>query len=214
MSAAAPALGGPTCFCRDCLGDLDIKARRCGACGSPRLVRHHALPCADAGPHRLRRVLRHRGKARQSRDRRPAGHHRRRQARRGLGGLLHRPHLRGALGDADVQGAGALPACRRDPPRHGEICPGRPRGAPCHAGADPAGRAVVDRRGVSRPRRHPARPRHDPRKGAGAFCPRGRARHRHHRVGRPVLQQVPRQDRLRHGQAARLRRDGSGRGAR
>ena len=44
MTAAAPALGGPTCFCRDCLGDLDIAARRCGACGSPRLVRHHALP--------------------------------------------------------------------------------------------------------------------------------------------------------------------------
>ena len=37
-------MGGPTCFCRDCLHDLDIAARRCGECGSPRLVRHHALP--------------------------------------------------------------------------------------------------------------------------------------------------------------------------
>src|SRR5207253_2741824 len=39
-------MGAPDCpraFCRDCLGDLDIKARRCGECGSPRLVRHHAL---------------------------------------------------------------------------------------------------------------------------------------------------------------------------
>ena len=44
MTSAAPELAGPTCFCRDCLGDLDIKARRCGECGSPRLVRHHALP--------------------------------------------------------------------------------------------------------------------------------------------------------------------------
>ena len=43
MTSAAPELGGPTCFCRDCLGDLDITARRCGACGSPRLVRHPAL---------------------------------------------------------------------------------------------------------------------------------------------------------------------------
>ena len=34
--------------------------------------------------------------------------------------------------------------------------------------------------------------------------PRGRARHRHHGFGRAVGQQVPRQDRLRHGQAARL----------
>jgi DNA polymerase-4 len=44
VTAAAPAPGRPTCFCRDCLHDLDIAARRCGECGSPRLVRHHALP--------------------------------------------------------------------------------------------------------------------------------------------------------------------------
>ncbi len=44
MSAAAPALDGPRCFCRDCLGDLEPKAKRCSHCGSPRLVRHHALP--------------------------------------------------------------------------------------------------------------------------------------------------------------------------
>ena len=44
MSAtAAPEFAGPTCFCRDCLGDLNIAARRCGECGSPRLVRHPAL---------------------------------------------------------------------------------------------------------------------------------------------------------------------------
>jgi DNA polymerase-4 len=44
VSGAAPALNGPTCFCRDCLGDLDSAAKRCGACGSPRLVRHPSLP--------------------------------------------------------------------------------------------------------------------------------------------------------------------------
>ena len=43
MSALAAGLTTPTCFCRDCLADLDGKARRCAACGSPRLVRHHAL---------------------------------------------------------------------------------------------------------------------------------------------------------------------------
>jgi DNA polymerase-4 len=43
VTSAAPASSGPTCFCRDCLGDLDFAARRCGACGSPRLVRHPAL---------------------------------------------------------------------------------------------------------------------------------------------------------------------------
>jgi len=34
---------GPQCFCRDCLSDLPITARRCTQCGSPRLVRHGAL---------------------------------------------------------------------------------------------------------------------------------------------------------------------------
>jgi DNA polymerase IV len=44
VSGLAPALNGPTCFCRDCLGDLDSAAKRCGECGSPRLVRHPSLP--------------------------------------------------------------------------------------------------------------------------------------------------------------------------
>jgi DNA polymerase IV len=43
VSATAPASSGPTCFCRDCLADLDARGRRCNACGSPRLVRHRAL---------------------------------------------------------------------------------------------------------------------------------------------------------------------------
>jgi DNA polymerase IV len=44
VTAHAPETDGPHCFCRDCLADLDFAARRCGACGSPRLVRHRALP--------------------------------------------------------------------------------------------------------------------------------------------------------------------------
>jgi DNA polymerase-4 len=43
VSTPAPAVAQPACFCRDCLGDLDLKARRCSQCGSPRLVRHHML---------------------------------------------------------------------------------------------------------------------------------------------------------------------------
>jgi DNA polymerase-4 len=43
VSAALPEHAGPRCFCRDCLADLDFTARRCGVCGSPRLVRHRAL---------------------------------------------------------------------------------------------------------------------------------------------------------------------------
>ncbi|MDE2377867.1 DNA polymerase IV [Bradyrhizobium sp.] len=41
MSTLDPA--GPACFCRDCLADLDVTARRCARCGSPRLVRHRKL---------------------------------------------------------------------------------------------------------------------------------------------------------------------------
>ena len=44
MSAQDAAFDGPRAFCGDCLGDLDVKARRCAECGSPRLVRHRALP--------------------------------------------------------------------------------------------------------------------------------------------------------------------------
>jgi DNA polymerase-4 len=44
VTASLPAADGPRCFCRDCLADLDFATRRCSACGSPRLVRHHALP--------------------------------------------------------------------------------------------------------------------------------------------------------------------------
>ena len=43
MTLPAPALEEPTCFCRDCLHDLAFAARRCGECGSPRLVRHQGL---------------------------------------------------------------------------------------------------------------------------------------------------------------------------
>jgi len=44
VTATLPAPDGPRCFCRDCLADLDFATRRCSACGSPRLVRHRALP--------------------------------------------------------------------------------------------------------------------------------------------------------------------------
>ena len=67
--------------------------------------------------------------------------------------LLHRAHLRRALGDADVRGEAALPARHHRPPEHGEIRRRQPRGARADARPDAAGRADLDRRGVhgSRP---------------------------------------------------------------
>jgi DNA polymerase IV len=44
VSGLAAEVSDTTCFCRDCLHDLEFAAKRCRACGSPRLVRHAALP--------------------------------------------------------------------------------------------------------------------------------------------------------------------------
>ena len=44
MSSPAADVAGATCFCRDCLADQNRAAKRCSACGSPRLVRHPTLP--------------------------------------------------------------------------------------------------------------------------------------------------------------------------
>ena len=45
VSVSAPVFAeGSTCFCRDCLRDLEFATRRCTECGSPRLVRHAGLP--------------------------------------------------------------------------------------------------------------------------------------------------------------------------
>src|SRR5204863_7920866 len=43
VSTQLAAVDGPRAFCRDCLAELEFAARRCGQCGSPRLVRHRAL---------------------------------------------------------------------------------------------------------------------------------------------------------------------------
>jgi DNA polymerase IV len=44
VTGSGPAVAdGPACFCRDCFHDLEFGAKRCRACGSPRLVRHRAL---------------------------------------------------------------------------------------------------------------------------------------------------------------------------
>ena len=194
-------------FCRDCLADAPEKATRCPACRSPRLVMHAEAQTAHHRPYRLRRLLRHDREARRPVADRQAADRRRRQARRGLHLLLHRAHLRRALGHADVRGAAPLPSRDGDPAEHGEIRRGRPRSAQAHVRSDAAGRAALHRRGLPRPDRHRAPARHERRQGAGALRHAGRARSRHHRVGRPVRQQVPRQDRLRSRQAARLCRD-------
>ncbi|MCD0415890.1 DNA polymerase IV [Rubrivivax sp. JA1024] len=43
MSGDDPAVPAAPGFCRDCLADQRAEARRCSACGSPRLLRHRSL---------------------------------------------------------------------------------------------------------------------------------------------------------------------------
>ena len=106
-------------FCRDCFAEA-AEARRAARPAARRaLIRHAQLNALVDRACRLRRLLCGDREARQSFAQRQAADHRRRQARRGLDRLLHRPHLRRPFGDADVQGAQALPGRGRHPARHG-----------------------------------------------------------------------------------------------
>ena len=144
-----------TGLCRDCLTARGGPGR-CPACRSPRSARPPRARHARDRPSRLRRLLRRGREARHPalRDR-PVivggGAPRRRRHR-----LLHRAHHRRPLGDADVQGAEALPRGGGGPPADGPLRRGRPRDARDDAGADAAGRAAVARRGLPRPLRHRA----------------------------------------------------------
>ena len=176
--------------------------------GMPQPARRHpsrARPPRRRPP-RLRRLLRLGREARRPEPPRPAGDHRRRPAGRRLHRLLHRPHPRRALGDADVPGAEALPRGGGDPAADGALRRGQPRHPGDDARAHPAGGAAVARRGVPRPLRDRAAPS----RAAGGASRRPAEAHRDRargdRLGRALAQQVPREDRLRPRQATRLQR--------
>ena len=82
------------------------------------------------------------------------------------------------------------------------------------AGDHPAGRAALDRRGVSRSHGNRAAAPQLPGPHPGAAGPAIESRNRRHRLHRLELQQVSGQGRLRPRQTARLRGDRAGRGGR
>ena len=191
-------------FCRDCLTDAG-DATRCPACGSPRLAAPPRTRHADHRPCRLRRVLRHDREARRPFARRQAADRRRRQARRGLDRLLHRAHLRRALGDADVRGAAALPARHHRQAEHGRNTSAsaaqvRALMLELTPQVEPISidEAFIDLSGTQRLHGMSAA------KVLARFAAQVETRDRHHGLDRAVRQQVPRQDRLRSRQAARL----------
>ena len=96
-----------------------------------------------------------------------------------------------------------------DMAKYARVAPGDPR---ADAGADAAGRAAVDRRGLSRPLRLRGGERGGRRRDARALRAPRRARGRRDRLGRLELLQVPGEDGLRPRQAARLRPASAGGG--
>ena len=177
---ARPAVSA---FCRDCLVDAFAQARRCGACGSPRIVRHDELAklsIAHVDCDAFYATIEKRDDPTLAAE--PVS--RRRPPRRGRGRLLRGAHLWCALGHADVRGAAALPARARGAAEHGEICAHRARGAADDACAHAHGRAVVDRRGLPRSHRHRALAQPLARQGLGAVCDRSGEEAFDHRFGR------------------------------
>ena len=194
-------------MCRDCLGEVEHGPRRCPRCRSARLYRHPELD---------RLAIAHLDcdafyAAVEKRDN-PA--------------LRDRPVIigggrRGVVATAcyvarisGVRSAmpmfKALKLCpeavviapdMRNMPGSGGRC------ASAHAGAHPGNRAAVDRRGLSRSLRHRRGCMEAPGPGARGAGAAGREGDRHHRLDRPVAQQIPRQTCLRSRQAARLRSD-------
>ena len=174
---------------------------------SPPPCRRYAV-LAQNHPHRHGRLLRLGGAARPAGTARPAGNRRRRsrRPRRGRGLLVRGPGLRRPLGHARRPGGPALPAGGVPAAAHGPL----PRGvAPDHGPVPPlhaAGGAAVRGRGL--PRRHRKPPWRTLRHPAGPGDPRRDPRdHRPDRLGRGLLQQVPRQGGLGETETRRPHRD-------
>ena len=197
--AAAASISG---YCRDCLSPA--AGGRCSTCGSPRVVHHpelFRLSVAHLDCDAFYAAIEKRDDPSLADQPVIVG-----GGKRGVvSTACYIARIKGVRSAMPMfQALKALPGGGGHPAQHGEIRPRRPRGARPDARADAAGRAALDRRGLSRPFRHRAAARRaagaDPRQARAE----GRAGDRHHRVDRPLLQQVPRQDRLRPREAAWL----------
>ena len=205
---------GDAGFCRDCRSDVPDRAGRCPHCGSPRLLRHpelDTLAIAHVDCDAFYATIEKRDDPSLADKPVIVGGRQR-------GVVLTACYVARTFGVRSAmpmfEARRLCPHASRRAAGHGEICARRPRGARPHAQAHAAGRAGVDRRGVHGSFRHRAPAWHERRpRRSRASPPRSRAP-RHHRFDRALLQQVPRQDRLRSRQAARLcraRRRGGGR---
>ena len=195
-------------FCRDCLADTAPEAARCAACGSPRLLRHDelaTLAIAHVDCDAFYATIEKRDDPSLAAEPVIVG-----GGQRGV--VATACYVARTFG---VRSAMPMFEALRLCPQAKVIRPNMEKYARVGREVrqmmqtlDAAGRAAVDRRGISRPVRHRAAAWHVAGQGAGALCRRRREDAAHHRLDRAFLQQIPRQDRLRPRQAARLCRAG------
>ena len=208
MSAAAPVPAGrsATCFCRDCLGELDFAARRCSECRSPRLVRHRALASltlAHIDCDAFYATVEKRDNPELADKPVIIG-----GGKRGVVSaacyISRTPGVRSACADVRKRSR-AVPVRSRDPAGNMAkyVRVGREVRHAMQALTPLVEPLSLDEAFLDLSW-HPARSRPDPRQSSRPLRPRGRARHRHHGFRRAVVQQVSGQDRLRPRQAARF----------
>jgi DNA polymerase-4 len=133
-------------LCRDFLRGRSRDSARCAHCGSPRTVNLKAaagLEIAHVDCDAFYASVEKRDDA-GLRDERWLSAGRAACSRYDL--LLHRSHLRGPIGDADVASSRAMPQRRRIAARHGELCTDWPRNSRQDAGAHAPREPPVDRR--------------------------------------------------------------------
>ena len=191
-------------FCRDCRRDAAEAARRCPSCGSPRLVRHaelDTLAIAHVDCDAFYATIEKRDDPTLADKPVIVG-----GGQRGV--VLTACYVARTYG---VRSAMPMFEARRLCPQASVVRPDmakysarRPAGARADARPHAAGRAGLDRRSVHGSLRHHAPARRLAGEVARGLCRTGRARAQDHRLGRTVLQQIPRQDRLRSRQATRL----------
>jgi hypothetical protein len=170
------------------------------------------VTCAVHRPHGLRRLFRQRGKARQPGAARPAGHRRRRPAGRRVDLLLSGADQGRPLGHADVPGAEALPRggggqAADSPPMSSLSRAIRAMMEDLTPAIEPLSldEAFLDLTGTERLHGAP------PAVMLARLTKRMEGGTGPDRLHRPVAQQVPGQDRLGSGQAARVFRHRPGR---